>query len=168
MRVDLGYMSGAMESGRYRAHEVARSLGLSGARPLPVSQAPVSVAGDVLSAAPAITPDHVEAVLRELRDELLGPNGKARIEGFSEGLASPRGFPAFLRELVAKVLTGDGRPLSANDAAHTPELLRHVRDVAVALAAHVMPAHDAPPTEVGTRIAEHVSAIDGATGPATT
>lgn len=168
MRVDLGYMSGAMESGRYRAHEVARSLGLSGALPLPTSQPPTALAGDALSAATTITPDHVEAVLRELREELLGPNGKARLEGFAEGLASPRGFPAFLRELVAKVLSADGNPVSANDAARAPELLRHVRDVAVALAAHVLPSHDAPPTEVGSRIAEHVSAIDGAVSPATT
>jgi len=162
MRTDLGYMSGAMESGRYAAHRIGASLGVPNQLP-PRAPAPASLALPALSAPSTLTADHAAAVLAELESELLGPGGSARIEGFRRaGLGGEGGFAAYLRELLAKTLHTSGQPLSATDPAHAPSLLRHLRDFAMVCAEHVQAV--ATTTEAGETIRAHVDALDRALG----
>lgn len=157
MRTDLGYMSGAMESGRYVAHEIAASLGLpnelprsraAGAQPTEPSHEPM------LSSKP-MTEEHVAEILAALRDELLGPNAAARIEGFRRsGLTGKDGFAAFLRELVSRVLVASGEHAADATRPDGAGVLRHLRDLAVTCAQHAEAAAKDATSTIATRLEE--------------
>ena len=139
MRPDLGYMSGAMESGRYVAHQIAASLGLPNRLPKAAAPRaePVAPTEDIVGAKATLTPDHVAEVLAALKAELTGPGALVRLEAFARaGLGGRGSFAALLRELLATTLTAGGNAVSATDPGHSMSLVGHLRDFAVTCAEH--------------------------------
>jgi len=162
MRCDLGYMSGAMESGRYRAHEIAASLGLPNKLPKPAAAAAAPLENP-LEQAPVVDAGLAEAILAEIKGELLGPGGAARVAGFRQnGLVGKGGLAAFFQELVAKVLAARGQALSADDPAHAVDLLRHVRDFAITCGQHLLQDGKHAAASCATGLRAHVDDIDRA------
>lgn len=170
MRSDLGYMSGAMESGRYAAHEIAASLGIPEAIALPKPCATASSPpppANPLEREPTVEADIAEAILAAIKTELLGPSGPARIAGFRRsGLAGKDGLGAFFQELVARVLSARGHDVSASDPSHALEVLRHVRDFAATCGHHLVADGENAATNANAdateRLRAHVDDIDRA------
>lgn len=156
MRVDLGYMSGAMESGRYVAHEIAKSLGLPNALPNVPAQPPVALA-DAPTTAP-FSAELVATILAKVHEAVTGPNAAELQDGFRRsGLGGPNGFATWLGDLLGKALTEAGHTNVASDAR---AMATAVRDFAISAVTH---ARDAAATEVHT----HVSALDDHLAPKT-
>lgn len=141
MRSDLGYMSGAMESGRYAAHAIARSLGArndlqerpAGAAAPPPPPGPAPAAGDPV-------PHGAEAVatiLGGVRARLAATSAAAFRAWARDARGAGRGgFASWLRDALVQELEAHGH-LPAGAAPH--HVLREVRDFAVSAIGHLRP-----------------------------
>jgi hypothetical protein len=145
-----------MESGRYVAHEIAKSLGLPNALPNVPAQPPVALV-DAPTTAP-FSAELVAKVLAKVHEAVTGPNADALREGFrTSGLGGPNGFAAWMRDLLGKTLTEAGHTNVASDAM---ALATALRDFAISTVTH---ARDAAATDVHA----HVAALDDHLTPKT-
>lgn len=155
-RADLGYMSGAIESGRYVAHEIAASLGREHALPAPAERLePAELPTPAGEGLPSVA-DILAAVrerLEGLADEELGELDR---EARGRGAV----FGGWLRELLVDVLHEQGH---VEDPGDERSVLHALRDLAVGLAPHLGLA--SPTEALAARapepaVAEHLAAID--------
>ena len=144
MRGEVGYMSGAMESGRYVAHEVAASLGARSelpARPLAEPR--------LVSRSGARAPAFAGELLAEVRAAVLAESKDALCARWAGGGEK---FSTWLHDLVAKAALASGYA-EANDPR---SVLEAVRDFAERVGATVESAVD----EGNNELREHLRAID--------
>ena len=117
-------MDGALESGRYGAHEVAKSLGLGGHAIAPEPSPSKEAAEPAAPPAPSpLLPAHATTLLAAVHDEL-------RSDGPTTGL---RGATSYLHDAIVRAMKREGRlPASAD---HRAELTA-VRDFAASVVGH--------------------------------
>jgi monoamine oxidase len=144
MRGEVGYMSGAMESGRYVAHEVAASLGATSALPA----RPLSAPRPALQSG-ARAPVFASELLAQVRDAVLAEPRDALCAKWAAGGEK---FTTWLHDLVAKLALAAGHA-EANDPR---SLLAAVRD----FAEHVGSTVESAVEEGNNEIREHLRAID--------
>jgi monoamine oxidase len=160
MRSDLGYMSGAMESGRFVAHAIARSLGRDHALPArAAAEAPPPPAPAPGEGAPLpYDASAVAAVLARLRDRLASTDAAAlRASGRAARRHGRGGVASWLRDALVEELRAAGHVAPRADRG---DVLRTVRDFAVATIGH---ARAAAPNGGGgeqAAVAAHADAID--------
>jgi hypothetical protein len=143
-----------MESGRYVAHQVARSLGrdhalpaVAAATPRPPPAAPVPLAAASVAAVVAALKDRIAAISG---DELRAWGRAARTRGGG-------GFASWLRDAVADELRRRGHLDAAADHAG---VLHAVRDFVVATIGHARGDAPAADPAHGASIASHAAEID--------
>jgi len=148
MRRSLGYMDGALESGRFGAHQVARSLGLAGHA---LVDAPAA-ASRLEPAAPAeatpLTPADAATLLAAVLDE-LHPATPVRA-----GLVSAT---SRLREAILRGLTRTGK---LSTSADHPAALTALRDFAVSVIGHASADQAAASEEARPHLEGVRSAVD--------
>jgi monoamine oxidase len=121
LRRSLGYMDGAIESGRYGAHVVAKSLGFAYNTAIDAAIAPAPVASPP---APVVHDAAAAAALLSSVEAKLGANGAA--DGRLLGAASR------LQAAFAEALVEHGHAPSVDH----PSVLSHLRDFAASIIGH--------------------------------
>ncbi len=134
MRRSLGYMDGGVESGRFGAHVVAKSLGLAGHALREVPEPAAAAAVPAPAAPKPLTPADAASLLAALQEELhaAAPAG---------GL---RGATSHMRDAIVRVLVKKGL---LQDAGDHPRTLTAIRDFAASVVAHATAEPDAHPEE---------------------
>jgi monoamine oxidase len=150
MRQSLGYMDGAIVSGRYVAHQVAKSLGLPGydagvdARPSPDAQPATTLPAGAGAEPPAFTREQVAAITGTLCETFYSSAALDIAKWKATNWAT---FPAAMMPWLAEVVGG---ALAANGLEPTPSNMQGL--VGAACAYSTEDASKLPPAEQAASI----------------